>query len=214
MTGDPQISEIFELFGKFGLDHLRDDWVINIIDSDFTEVENLPAGFEEIHTATNFSALFQAQISALRSWVDSLPLPNKSEDQHLSMCSVNTSLNSVADKDDENQEVVNSFWVEFSQVVKMKSLMGLICYYVNTGQHYDAKQEDRDLASYASSLYFLILCVPGSNAFRVFHPVLYLKALDILRLATKLNVAASSPKKCEFKCVNKYFAEYQLYRHF
>lgn len=73
--------------------------------------------------------------------------------------------------------------------------MALVFHYCYVCQRYDARENDRDLGTRAASLYFLILSIPGSTAFRFFHPVLYLKALDILRLSTKLRVGLSSPKK-------------------
>jgi len=195
MAQDFQINEIFELFSKFNLNTLSDDWVRNVIDSDYTEVETLPIEFEQCHSATNFSGLFQAQLTALRLWVDVIPIANKSDDSRLSTSRVNDASYNASNARDDEDDGVNSFWVDFSKNVKIKSLMSLVCYYVHVGQKYDAKQSDRELASQSACLYFLILCVPGSNAFRVFHPVLYLKCLDVLRLANKLNIASTSPKK-------------------
>ena len=49
---------------------------------------------------------------------------------------------------------------------------------------------DRDLGLKATSLYFALLAIPGSSAFKVFHPVLYNKALDTFKLAMKLHLVS------------------------
>ena len=45
---------------------------------------------------------------------------------------------------------------------------------------------DRDLGLKATGLYFVLLSIPGSSAFNIFHPMLYNKALDSFKLATSL----------------------------
>lgn len=193
MTSNPWINEVLNIFSKFSLDNLPYDWVTNVIDSDFTEVDDIPTEFEDVHCATNFNGLFKAQVNALRQWVDLLPLPKPGDDHPKSASFVNSMNETVAAPEDV---VVSKFWVDFAKIVKVKNLMSLLFYYVHKGQQYDSKQDGRDLGSQAASLYFLLLCIPGSNAFRVFHPVLFLKALDTLRLATKFNVAGvNSPRK-------------------
>ena len=41
----------------------------------------------------------------------------------------------------------------------------------------------------------ILLGIPGSGAFKIFHPVLYNKALDTFKLALKLHLVKQSPKK-------------------
>ncbi|XP_076054806.1 condensin-2 complex subunit D3-L-like isoform X2 [Oratosquilla oratoria] len=189
---DGAAEQVIELFAKYGVDRLDKTWVGNVIDSDFTEVEEIPSSFEEIHCSTNFNGLFRATLGALRQLVDIIPAPNSDENDR------NPSLNtSNADNNVENDQVsrYSKFWVNLSENTNTKSLLALLFFYIHRGQRYDAKEEAREVGIQASSLYFLLLCVPGSSAFRLFHPVLYLKALDVMRLTTKLNVSANSPKK-------------------
>lgn len=195
-SSDALINQVLDLFSRFSLEKLGNEWVTNIIESDFTEVEQIPAAFEETHSATNFGALFHAQLNALRQWVDVLPLPNPSDGKRksTSIALNNTSMMSETTELEE-RDMLSKFWVDLAKISKIKNLLAFVFYYVHTGQRYDAREEDRDLGVQAASLYFLLLCVPGSNAFRVFHPVLYLKALDLFRLTTKLHVGVNSPRK-------------------
>ncbi|XP_045592017.2 condensin-2 complex subunit D3-L [Procambarus clarkii] len=177
-----RMQQVLELLSKFALDKLDDRWIKNVMDADFTEVEDLPSAFEDCHYNTNLSGLFSAVISCCRHWVDSLP--QLAEDTRLSVSGHSAT---------EDTALHTRFWIELSGDVK--GVMALLFYYSSRGQRYDAREEDRELGIQAASLYFLLLCIPGSNAFRVFHPVMYLKALDIMRLTTKLRVGVSSPKK-------------------
>ena len=76
-----------------------------------------------------------------------------------------------------------------------KNLIALIFYFLERGQRLEANTSDRSLCLPSTSLYFALLSVPGSGAFTVFHPVLYNKALDSFKMATKLQLVRYSPKK-------------------
>ncbi|XP_042229630.1 condensin-2 complex subunit D3-like isoform X2 [Homarus americanus] len=184
-TVDARAQQVLELLSKFSLEKLDHSWIKYVIDSDYTEVEDMPSEFEDHHYSTNLSGLFSAVISCCRQWVDTLP-PISTENSEKRLSFTNLDVN-------EDTTLHTRFWIDLSEDVK--GLLALLFYYSYRGQRYDAKEADRELGIQAASLYFLLLSIPGSNAFRVFHPVLYLKSLDIMRLTTKLRVGASSPKK-------------------
>lgn len=191
MAVDGRAQQVLDLLLKFSIDKLDSAWIKNVIDADFTEVEDLPPEFEDLHCSTNFSGLFSAVIGSCRQWIDIMPALNDDSDRRAS----SSTLNRSTEEERGEVETHTRFWIDLSENVNLKGLMSLLFFYIFRGQRYDAKEEDRELGIQAASLYFLLLSVPGSNAFRVFHPVMYLKALDILRLTTKLRVGAVSPKK-------------------
>ncbi|ROT76735.1 putative condensin-2 complex subunit D3-like [Penaeus vannamei] len=191
MAVDGRAQQVLDLLLKFSVDKLDSAWIKNVIDADFTEVEDLPPEFEDLHCSTNFSGLFGAVIGSCRQWIDTMPALNDDSDRRTSTSNLNRS----TEEERGEVETHTRFWIDLSENVNLKGLMSLLFFYIFRGQRYDAKEEDRELGIQAASLYFLLLSVPGSNAFRVFHPVMYLKALDILRLTTKLRVGAVSPKK-------------------
>ncbi|ROT83248.1 putative condensin-2 complex subunit D3 [Penaeus vannamei] len=191
MAVDGRAQQVLDLLLKFSVDKLDSAWIKNVIDADFTEVEDLPPEFEDLHCSTNFSGLFGAVIGSCRQWIDTMPALNDDSDRRTST----SNLNKSTEEERGEVETHTRFWIDLSENVNLKGLMSLLFFYIFRGQRYDAKEEDRELGIQAASLYFLLLSVPGSNAFRVFHPVMYLKALDILRLTTKLRVGAVSPKK-------------------
>ena len=183
LAGNMQL--VLELLSKFSLNVLDSEWTKNVIDADFTEVGDLPSDFEDHHFSTNLNGLFSAVNNSFRNWVDLLP--NLTDDNH------RISTSNLAAEENDDDSLHTRFWTELSDDVKR--LMTLLFYYCYHGQRYDAKEADRELGIQATSLYFLMLCVPGSNAFRVFHPVMYLKCMETMRLAVKLQVGAASLKK-------------------
>ena len=75
------------------------------------------------------------------------------------------------------------------QYFRFKSLVALLFHHIEIGQRRGSCYEgaDRDLGLKATSLYFILLAIPGSSAFNIFHPMLYSKALTTFKLATKLH---------------------------
>ena len=63
------------------------------------------------------------------------------------------------------------------------------------GQKSGASGLDRHKGTKAAGLYFILLGLPGSGAFKIFHPVLYNKSLDTFKLVMSLNLARSSPAR-------------------
>lgn len=79
----------------------------------------------------------------------------------------------------------------FVLIFRYKALIGLLFYFLDRGQKLNASAEDREFCLKATSLYFILLGVPGSGAFKIFHPVLYNKALDTFKLALKLHLVST-----------------------
>ena len=201
--GETRMREVVELLTKFSIDKLDNRWINDVIDADFTEVEDLPSEFEDFHCSTNFQGLFDAVVGSCRQWIDSLPVVSDDSDKRSSVSSIpgtpqgsRRMLGSVPSTPQEGErDLHTTFWIAISENVSVKGLKALVFFYIHRGQRYDAREKERDYGIKAASLYFLLLCVPGSNAFRVFHPVLYMKTIEILKLSSKLKVGSSTPVK-------------------
>ncbi|XP_068227070.1 condensin-2 complex subunit D3-L-like [Palaemon carinicauda] len=201
--GEGQMREIVDLLTKFSIDKLSSEWIRSVIDADFTEVDDLPSEFEDFHCSTNFHGLFDAVVGSCRHWIDSLPVVNDDIEKRLSISSSHSSpqvsrtrIPSLPDTSQANdRDIHTTFWMTLAENVSVKGLKALLFYYIHRGQRYDARELEREYGIKSASIYFLLLCVPGSNAFRVFHPVLYMKTIEILRLTLKLRVGSSSPVK-------------------
>ena len=75
---------------------------------------------------------------------------------------------------------------------RFRSLIALLFHHIEIGQRVSGGGSgyigaDRDLGLKATGLYFILLAIPGSSAFNIFHPMLYSKALSIFKLANKLH---------------------------
>jgi len=62
---------------------------------------------------------------------------------------------------------------------------------------------DRDLGLKATGLYFILLAIPGSSAFNIFHPMLYTKALSVFKLANKLHEVSTILLSLEIICFGR-----------
>ncbi len=78
---------------------------------------------------------------------------------------------------------------------RYKKLLALLFYLLDRGQRLDCRSFERDHCCRAASLYFVLLSIPGSGAFSIFHPVLFNRTLDTFKMATKLRLAKFSPRK-------------------
>ncbi|XP_064083333.1 LOW QUALITY PROTEIN: condensin-2 complex subunit D3-L-like [Macrobrachium nipponense] len=198
------MREAVDVLTKFSLDRLDSSWIKAVIDGDFTEVEDLPAEFAEVHSDTRFQEALDAAVGSLRRYVDSLAPADADADggKRLSVAASAgvsghredlSSLNGTREEGDG--ELGTRFWAALAaESLSVKGLKAFLFYFLHKGQRYGAKEEDRECAIRACSLYFLLLCVPGSNAFRVFHPVLYTKSVEVLRLSSKLKVGATTQR--------------------
>lgn len=64
--------------------------------------------------------------------------------------------------------------------VKVRALLAVLGYVMKSGQRREADEDSRQSCLYATNLYFVLLAVPGSSAFNVFHPNLYHRAIETL----------------------------------
>ena len=81
------------------------------------------------------------------------------------------------------------------QNIKYKVLIALLYHYMEKGQEMYKEERERDMCLLASGLYIVILGLPGSGAFKIFHPVLFSKALDSFTLVSKLKLNATNDTK-------------------
>ena len=93
------------------------------------------------------------------------------------------------------------FWTVLTQEhgVKHPLLLALIFYYIERGSRQaefryfqsfngtNNKMSHRLESTAAASLYFTFLGMPGSGAFKIFHPLLFTKALDVFKVRNVSN---------------------------
>ena len=158
----------------------------------FTECEELDYHFESVHDSRDsegIEKLLKKATDYTQRWLNFL----KKED--FTSTGVGTTLNQ-SQLEGSSLATRSSFWSSLIQDgVKYKALIALLFYYMDSGQKLEASSAMRSYCLKSASLYFILLGIPGSGAFKIFHPVLYNKALDTFKLALKLHLVKQSPKK-------------------
>ena len=90
-----------------------------------------------------------------------------------------------------------------------RALIALLFHHIEMGQRSmrgNARNitiGDRDLGLKATGLYFVLLSIPGSSAFNIFHPMLYNKALDSFKLAVSLQKVSLKNRIMSFKSFDR-----------
>jgi hypothetical protein len=81
---------------------------------------------------------------------------------------------------------------------RYKALIAFLYYNIQRGQQIGSSSELRNLCLRSTSFYFILLGIPGSGAFNIFHPVLFAKALETFKLALKLHLVSQIPLEIDF----------------
>ncbi len=149
----------------------------------FTECDEIDDHFETFHDTLNSSVpkLLDKATEYAQKWLKFL----KTEEQNLSSVTLGESRLMDASASATN----SSFWSSLIQEgIKYKSLIALLFFNMDRGQKFEATSHMRTYCLKSSSLYFALLGIPGSGAFKIFHPVLYNKALDTFKITQKLHL--------------------------
>ncbi|XP_033751450.1 LOW QUALITY PROTEIN: condensin-2 complex subunit D3-like [Pecten maximus] len=160
------VEKTVEVLEKFELQRLQEDWVKSIWDSDFTDIDPI-----DIDLQNDFQEIdFHRQ--SLRLLQEIL-------------------VDWITHKEGGQGE---GFWtVLVENDIQHKHLIALLAYLIDIGQSKTADSMKKESAILSCSGYLKLLAVPGSSAFNVFHPVLYEKTIDTLKLLT--SVDSSKRKK-------------------
>ena len=88
------------------------------------------------------------------------------------------------------------FWtIMTEQNMKFKVLVALLYHYLERGQKMASGDQERQLAIQAAGLYLVLIGLPGSETFEIFHPGLYSKALDTFMMVKEVGLDKKSPNK-------------------
>jgi len=186
------LTEAIEILNNLALHTVSQDWIESVWDAQFTECEELPADYEESISHLNLPNQFSRLADICKKWIR---LHKEGEVTRLEATTSNSN-----GEDHNISGTVNfyrkSFWdALIDQDIKYKVLIGLLYLFMDRGQAQISDQDARDLGIKSASLYFILLGIPGSGAFNIFHSILYSKALDTFKLIATLNLAKKSPKK-------------------
>ena len=170
------------------LDKIGLEWTNLVISNDFLHFEDLPISYEEILEECNIIARMKNMQKICFKWLEENKKLNPASE-----CLATTLENSeLGDGPLNSVQATNngsSFWSFLLQEEKLdlQPLIALIGFLIDKGSVLSSCPEDQEKCFAAANLYLVLVCVPGSMAFRVYHQMLYLKTLQLNQLFTQAN---------------------------
>ncbi|XP_047352140.1 condensin-2 complex subunit D3-like isoform X3 [Vespa velutina] len=157
--------EFLQIFDNFKLDDLNDKWVNTVWDSQFLTYEEPPQDdYFLFIESEDMDLLLQDTCEVVKDWL--------AEIQTSEECN--------------NKEANVSWDVLVSLNINVHALLSVLYYIIKSGQRDEANKTSKQTCLSATSLYFMLLAIPGSHAFNIFHPNLYKKAIESLKLCKLL----------------------------
>ncbi|KAK3101637.1 hypothetical protein FSP39_005086, partial [Pinctada imbricata] len=141
---------------------LYSDWVKTCWDGDFTEIEALDINVECGLEENNYHVgNLYSLLEVLKGW--------------------------TSQREGTDGEGLWAVLVEND--ISYKDLIALLAYLIDKGHKRASSVQLKEAAILSGSCYIKLLTIPGSGAFKVFHPVLFEKCVDILKLCLTLGTS-------------------------
>ncbi|XP_067654633.1 condensin-2 complex subunit D3-L-like isoform X2 [Haliotis asinina] len=153
------IERTVEVASALPISLVSEDWVKSVWDNDFTEIEALP---EDIREDFQSNSYFTTQLEEFKSLLSDWLVQKE----------VNTG---------------EGFWtVLVENDVSVKAIIAVLGYLIESGCKLTSDSGQREAAILSAATYFKLVTVPGSGAFKVYSPELFIKAVDVFKLWNKL----------------------------
>nr|XP_050850424.1 condensin-2 complex subunit D3-like isoform X3 [Vespula vulgaris] len=159
------VMELLQIFDNFKLDDLNDKWVNTVWDSQFLTYDEPPQDdYFLFIESEDMDLLLQDTCEVVKDW----------------LAKIHTS------EECNNKEANVSWDVLVSLNINVHALLSVLYYIIKSGQRDEANRTSKQTCLNATSLYLMLLAIPGSRAFNIFHPNLYKKAIESLKLCKLL----------------------------
>lgn len=157
---------------NFKLDTLDELWVKSVWDAEFLIYEEPPDEYLEYLESDDTRLLLRESRITLKSWIAA-----NSEHPH-------------------DQQPSEFSWQDLMILkINVHGLLAMLDYVMKTGQRVDIDEASRQACLEATSLYLMLLAIPGSSVFRVYHSNLYERAMETLKMSE--NVFSSRRKSAK-----------------
>ncbi|KOC70860.1 Condensin-2 complex subunit D3 [Habropoda laboriosa] len=154
--------ESLKIFDNFKFSDLNEDWIQSIWDKEFMIYNEPPDEYLMFLESEDMRLLLHESCMVVKDWLEEGT--NQNDFENCSEISWNTLI--IMD-------------------IKVRALLAILGYIIKTGQSKEADVDSRQSCLYATSLYFVLLAIPGSSAFNVFHPNLYQHAIETLKISSE-----------------------------
>ena len=158
-------------------------WVDQVQDGQYTEPAELPAEFEAAVEGVEVGEVLGEVQAAAEQWI----AIHQGEAEEGADDTANTTASFYR----------KGYWTILTTEhgVRHPTLLAVLFSYIDSGQEAAADEAGRELGLRAAALYLTLLGLPGSGAFKIFHPLLYSRALDVFKAASRLAATKASPKR-------------------
>lgn len=164
---------------KFNLDILDEAWIKSVWDADFTIYKEPPDNYLEYLENDKAQSVLRTSCQDLKKWITA---------NHEQLC--------------KPQESEFSWQKLMMLDINVQGLLAVLDYIMKTGQRVSADEASRQACLEATRLYLMLLTVPGSNAFRVYHPNLYERVMDTLRISENVFSSENNVRETDANCSN------------
>ena len=137
------------IFENFKLDTLDERWTDKVWDTDFLSFPDPPVDYSILLGSEDIENFLRETGLTVKKWINS----NKS-----------------IDESEENERSEASWQTLVALNIDVKALLAILGYLIKAGQAVGADEDSRQACLTATSLYFILLSIPGSTTFHVFHP--------------------------------------------
>lgn len=156
------------MFHNFKLDALNEGWIKSVWDAEFVVYDEPPDEYLEYLESDDARLLLHESRLVLKAWL------------------------TANEREHETSEF--SWHALMVLNINVRGLLAMLGYIMKTGQHAETDEDSRQACLEATSLYLMLLTIPGSNAFRVYHPNLYQRAIETLKMSESLFLTVGSSK--------------------
>ncbi|XP_052797938.1 condensin-2 complex subunit D3-like [Mya arenaria] len=160
-----ETDELLKTLGILPLEKISEDWVKGVWESDFTDVSGMDEDVILDWDPGQILPALASMVKLLKGWADS----------------------------QGEEDVLWSILVEKN--ISLKCLQAYLAYLILNGHKRGCDACLRGCGMVAARVYVGLVQVPGSAAFKVFHPELYEKSLDYVKLFTMFGSSGGNKRK-------------------
>ncbi|KYN01400.1 PREDICTED: condensin-2 complex subunit D3-like [Cyphomyrmex costatus] len=150
--------ESFRVFHNFKLDILDESWIKSVWDAEFVIYDEPSNECLDYLESDDVRRLLQESRLELEAWLAANECGGSPEFSWQALMMLN---------------------------INVRGLLAMLGYIMKTGQQ-ETNKDSIQACLEATSLYLMFLTIPGSSAFRVYHPNLYQRAIDTLKISKSL----------------------------
>nr|XP_034191850.1 condensin-2 complex subunit D3-like [Osmia lignaria] len=149
--------ESLKIFDNFKFSELDEDWIESVWNGEFMIFKEPPDEYFMFIESEDMRLLLHDSYTIVKAWL----------------------LDRRSQNDSETSEI--SWNTLIIMDVKVRALLAVLGYIIKSGQGKETDEDSRQSSLYATNLYFILLAIPGSSAFNVFHPNLYQQTIETIK---------------------------------